>query len=133
MGEIISIIIAIIGIVIGLVGLLFGDEIRDWYAIRQKSSAKGDGTVTNANVKTDGPLSYKNRPIVIHNTGRIDKIEFKEDQKEDVSATPIDPSTMVVVQKKPVEGGLFISVVGSGTTTISGSTSTTAPPPEKKD
>ena len=121
------------GILIGsflsaILGVIFtyilGDKIRDWYSIKQENTLDGDGNqVSNVSIKTSGPLTFKNKPVYVQNTIKINSLVIQENQRESVVATPIDDTLTILTPKIPTESELTIHIEGSGTTTVSGTLS----------
>ncbi len=121
------------GILIGsflsaILGVIFtyilGDKIRDWYSIKQENTLDGDGNqVSNVSIKTSGSLTFKNKPVYVQNTIKINSLVIQENQRESVVATPIDDTLTILTPKIPTESELTIHIEGSGTTTVSGTLS----------
>lgn len=121
MEWVIGIICSVVGgIIVVIVQKYFLPDLRDSHSIK-KTVTKPDkgGTKSEISIKTSGPLSMKNRPIHIYNSGVIKDIKIIEGKNAVINRHG-DSEAIVFTTPSYDAGELHMMVEGSGVTTASG-------------
>ena len=104
-----------------LFNIFVGDWIREKISVKKEDTRQPNHVTTKAKVKMDGPFSFKNNSIYLHNEGVFNNIEISENQIGKISIVEIDDSNTVLIPKAPVGDYLEFTANGSGITSVNAS------------